>query len=247
MPDLLSILLRLLGKKPAPVQRLPAGPAPVSDALDVEAGPSDKPLRDALAAVDAVHRDGQLPKIPVKRVVLSRGMHGHFMHVAGGSPLEIAVHPAAGHAALTAVHEVGHFLDYSGLGASGEFCSVTGDLLSGWRAAVRDSIAVQRLGRLWRFTADRAQEPQADGAGSVVRYGVEHRYIEYLLQNEELWARSYAQFITVKSAHPELRDQLDRLRSRPERRLYHGPQWDDEDFLPILAEIEAVFRQQGWM
>ena len=84
-------------------------------------------------------------------------------------------------------------------------------------------------------------------AGGVVRYQVEHRYIEYLLQNEELWARSYAQFIAVKSAHPDLREHLDRLRARPERRLYYGSQWDEEDFLPILAEIEAVFRQIGWM
>ena len=245
MPDLLATLRRLFGRGPVPAERLPAAPAPVSDALDVGTGPQDKPLRDALAAVDAVHRDGRLPTIPMQRIVLSRRLHGHFRHVLGGPPLDIGVHPAARHAALTAVHEVGHFLDYSGLGAAGEFCSVDGDTLGPWRAAVRGSGAVQRLGQLWRFTEARAREPQAGGDG--VRYQAEHRYIEYLLQNEELWARSYAQFIAVKSGHPELREQLGRLRARPERRLYYGSQWDDEDFLPIQTAIEAVFRRQGWM
>lgn len=247
MPDLLATLLRVLGRKPAPAECFPASPAPVSDALDVEAGPSDKPLRNALAAVDAVHRDGWLPKIPIRRIVLSRRLHGHFRHVLSGPPLDIGVHPNAHHAALTAVHEIGHFLDYSGLGASGEFSSVAGDLLSPWRAAVRGSDAVQRLGRLWRFTEDRTQEAQTVEAGDRVRYQAEHRHIEYLLQTEELWARSYAQFIAVKSAHPDLREQLGRLRVRPVRQLYYGSQWDDEDFLPIQAEIEAVFRRQGWM
>ena len=245
MPDLLATLLRLLGREPAPVERSPAPPVNVSSALDVSLGPADKPLRDALDAVDAVHKDGRLPKIPLRRLAVNRRMRGHFRYVLGGPPLDIGVHPAARHAALTALHEVGHFLDYSGLGASGEFCSVSGDLLDPWRAAVRGSDAVQRLGQLWRFTASKAREPQA--AGDVVRYRVEHRYIEYLLQTEELWARSYAQFIAVRSAHPNLRGQLDRMRARRERRLYYGSQWDDEDFLPIMAEIEAVFRQLGWM
>ena len=243
-----SALLRLLGKNRVPAERVPTAPAPVSDALDMEAGPHNKPLRDSLAAVDAVHQDGRLPRVPIKCLTLRHGRHGQFTHVIGGRPLGIAVHPASRYAALTAVHEIGHFLDYAGLGGPGEFCSVSGDLLAGWRSAVRGSGTVQRLGRLWRFTAERIQEPQASQVGGdVVNYEVEKWYIEYLLQNEELWARSYAQFITVKSAHPALREQLDRLRERPARRLYYGTQWDDEDFLPILAEIEAVFRQLDWM
>ncbi len=245
MPDFFATLLRLLGREPAPAECAPAPPAPVSGALAVEAGPTDGPLRDALAAIDAVHRDGRLPTIPMRRVVLSRRLHGHFRHVAGGPALDIGVHPAARHAALTAVHEVGHFLDYAGLGAGGEFCSVSGDALGAWRAAVRGSGAVQRLGQLLRFTADRPPETRA--GGDVVRYPAEHRYIEYLLQNEELWARSYAQFIAARSAHPLLGEQLDRLRVRPARRLYYGSQWDDVDFRPIQAEIEALFRGQGWL
>ena len=217
----------------------------VKAALEVEAGPYSKAFVDALAAIDSVHKDGRLPRISLKRLALSRGMHGRFLYAAGGQPLEIAVHYASSHAELTTVHEIGHFLDYAGFGIFSEFCSVAEPILSDWRLAVRGSKAVQRLGYLWRFPADTVQETQV--TGDVVEYKIEKPYLEYLLQNEELWARSYAQFITVKSGHPELREQLSRLRDRPARSLYYWEQWDDEDFLPILTEIEAVFRQLGWM
>lgn len=245
MPDLLTALRRLLSPRRPPPERPPDGPAPVGDALVLERGPHDRPLRDALAAVEAVHADGSLPRIPIRWLALSRPLRGHFRHRLGGPPLDIGVHPAAPDAALTAVHEIGHFLDYSGLGEAGEFGSVADDPLGPWRAAVRQSAAAQRLGQLWRFTQGRAQGTPS--AGDVVKYAVEQRYIEYLLQNEELWARSYAQFIAVKSGHPALREQLDRRRQRPERRLYYGGQWDDDDFLPIQAEIEAAFRKKGWL
>ena len=217
----------------------------VSAALDVEAGPYSNAFSSALAAVDAVHQDGKLPRIPLKRLALSHGMHGRFLYTAGGQPREIAVHYASSHAELTTVHEIGHFLDYAGFGATGEFSSIAEPMLGAWRSAVRNSSAVQRLGYLWRHPADKIQETQE--SGNVVEYSVQKSYLEYLLENEELWARSYAQFVAVKSGSPELREQLNRLRDRPARSLYYWEQWDDEDFLPILAEIEAVFRQLSWM
>lgn len=240
MISFLKTLLRLFG-----IRSDDARAVPVSTAPDLQTGPYSEPLTSALTAIDAVHKDGKLPIIPIKRLALSRGMHGRFQHVVGGQPIQIAVHYASSHAELTTVHEVGHFLDYAGFGISGEFSSVAGAVLDGWRSAVRNSSAVQRLGDLWRLPANAVQETQADG--NVVEYKIEKQYIEYLLQNEELWARSYAQFITAKSAHPELQEQLSRLRDRPPHSLYYWEQWDDEDFLPISAEIEAVFRQLGWM
>ena len=81
----------------------------------------------------------------------------------------------------------------------------------------------------------------------MVEYVIQKSYVDYLLESEELWARSYTQFITTKSGNSELREQLNRLRDRPARSLYYWEQWDDDDFLPVLAEIEAVLRQLGWM
>ena len=84
-------------------------PISVRAALDVASGPYSRAFADALAAIDAVHKDGQLPKISLKRLSLGRGMHGRFLYTASGQPLEIAVHYASSHAELTTVHEIGHF------------------------------------------------------------------------------------------------------------------------------------------
>ncbi|MDQ2798767.1 MAG: hypothetical protein M3Y13_03885 [Armatimonadota bacterium] len=240
MIKILKTLLELLGKGNTKKRAVP-----VSTSLDVQAGPYSEALTNALIAIDIVHKDGQLPKIPIKRLALSRGMHGRFLYVTGGESKEIAIHYASSHAELTAVHEIGHFLDYAGFGIAGEFSSAAEELLEDWRSVVRNSRAVQRLGYLWRLSSNTVHETQSDG--DVVEYKIEKQYIEYLLQNEELWARSYAQFITAKSAHPKLQEQLSHLRDRPTRSLYYWEQWDDEDFLPIMAEIEAVFRQLSWI
>lgn len=83
--------------------------------------------------------------------------------------------------------------------------------------------------------------------GTVVEYDVDQVYLRYLLTPQELWARSYAQFIATRSGNADLQRQLDRLRERPARAFYYGEQWEDVDFLPIMAEVEALFRHLGWL
>lgn len=72
----------------------------------------------------------------LRRLALSRKLHGHFRHRLGGPPLDIGVHPVAPHAARTAVHEIGHLLDCSGLGEADEFSPVVADLDARFREAL---------------------------------------------------------------------------------------------------------------
>ena len=60
----------------------------------------------------------------------------------------------------------------------------------------------------------------------MVEYEVDQDYLRYLLQPRELWARSYAQFIALKSGDLTLRLQLNGLPSRPARMFSCGEQWD---------------------
>ena len=69
---------------------------------------SSQPLRDAVAAINFVHRDGVLPVIPAICVSLV-DRHGQFSKTAG--EISIEVNPASRSAAFTMAHEVGHFLD----------------------------------------------------------------------------------------------------------------------------------------
>lgn len=236
---MLDFLRRLFASKATPK---PPVVRPVSDALDVEPDEANQPLREAIAAIDRVHKDGVLPIIPVTCASLTN-RHGQFSRTDGR--ISIEVNPASRSAALTMVHEVGHFLDYSALGNAGEWaCEVPG-LLDRWRGAVSSSRGVQRLRPLLKSGLDVTTETVT--GGTVVEYSVKQDYLRYMLQPRELWARSYAQFIAVGSGDMILLRQLEVLRTRKENRFYYGEQWEAEDFLPISASIEAIFYDLGWM
>lgn len=236
---MLDFLHRLLGRKTGPE---PTAVRSVGDALAVEPGQPGQSLRDAVAAINRVHRDGKLPVIPVTRASFT-DRHAQFTNVAGKIAIEI--NRITGSAGLATVHEIGHFLDYSGLGNSGEWASEADGVLDRWRAAVKESRSIQRLRPLLEAGVDQAAETLT--GGTVVEYEVNRAYLRYMLQPRELWARSYAQFITAKSGDPILRRQMDDLRNQPTNKFYYGEQWEDEDFLPILASIEAIFHDLGWM
>jgi hypothetical protein len=68
-----------------------------------------------------------------------------------------------------------------------------------------------------------------------------------LLDSAELWARSYAQFVTIRTGDPALAAGLDALRQRPVDAVYLPRQWGDDDFSEIEATIEDLFWSLGWI
>ena len=220
------------------------GRPPVSGALIVEAGTIEKQVREAVAAIDRVHTDGTLPLLPVKSAVL-QDMYGYFLNTTGGRVVEIIVGLRNPHVELTMVHEVGHFLDFKGLDPSTEWASVNSPTLAPWREAVKTSRAVQTLGQLSSPATRTTAVTLWDG--SVVEYPVNKSYVGYLLQAEELWARSYSQFIATQSRDPALLRQLGQEQERPVSGIYYPKQWGDADFQPIRAEMQTIFRGLRWM
>jgi hypothetical protein len=61
----------------------------------------------------------------------------------------------------------------------------------------------------------------------------------------ELWARSYSQYIATRSGDPDLLKGIDM--QRDPGRLYKDFHWSDEDFAPIAAAIDAMFKKLGWI
>ena len=217
---------------------------PVSAALQVEAGELTERITRAVSAIDRVHRDGQLPVIPVRREVLT-GRHGQFSFQQDGTPKGIEIDAWTRQVELTVVHEVGHFLDLAGVDAGGQFASVNSPLLDGWRTAVKKSEAVQKLGRLRNPSV--LTVPVGTPDGTVVEYPVDKGYVGYLMGTRELWARSYAQFVATRSGLPELLAQLEEQRRQPMTGIDYPTHWSDADFAPIAREMEALFRQKRWM
>lgn len=66
---------------------------------------------------------------------------------------------------------------------------------------------------------------------------------EYMLLPEELWARSYAQWLAVRSGRREILDELNAMRkSGIEDYLYA---WDDDDFGDVLTAIDELVKEIG--
>lgn len=192
-------------------------------------------LLAAVRIVSSVHGDGPLPSIPMLLVSASSQIRGRFWYGEDG-PTAISIDLAHRHRGFAAVHEIGHFLDFSGIGAPNTFASETADELAAWRAAAVQSRQVRRLGRSVEAIAGQVAPEVAL---------IYHAYLDL----PEIWARSYAQYVTIRSRDAALEAGLAAHRTAGDaepatiERLLH---WDDDDFAPVAAAIERLFRRLGW-
>ena len=211
----------------------PAG-EPVSGALTVPKGKLKPDMDRALAAIDKVHGDGPLPKIPVQWTRGERTV-ASYNYMIGGKAKHITVSTKGRRPALDFVHEVGHFLDHKGLpSVPGRFATGTGDpdtvrMMAGWKNAVENSKAAQELKALY-------------GAA-----GTDFQYVRYLAGYDEMWARSYAQYVATKSGDEVLLGQLNHYRKVEEYGPTYPIQWSDEDFRPIMEAMDELFRDIEWI
>jgi hypothetical protein len=226
---------------PAPPTAVERKRIQASDAVD---------LRDvvipALAIIDRVHVAGALPKIPVHNSYnASRPSAGGFVS-REGVPISIDVNTYkdfAPSAMLTFIHEIGHFLDLSAFGKAGVFATLAGDaMFDGWRRAVEATDAVQNLRR--RKDSGTVVVHTAQGP---IELSVSNRHLEYLLTDDELWARSYAQYIAERSVDATLLAALNFTRPPAVIGQLYPAQWDPADFAPVATAIDTLFRGLGWL
>lgn len=155
--------------------------------------------------------------------------------MGSGTAFDILVSSDGDDPAFTLVHEVGHYLDHQALGvAPGTFASAAGELCE-----LLDSLemtdAVRELRRLER----QAPIALSDVGGLAVI--LDDDDFAYLLEPEELFARSYAQYVAVRSGDPTLlRDLL------AAQRIVYPQQWKDRDFEAVAAAFDEVLEALGW-
>lgn len=151
---------------------------------------------------------------------------GLYSIAADGQPVRIAVNPAVHRPRLTLLHEVGHFLDHRMIEPEGAWAS-TGPLFEAWRAAVDESDAVLELRR------QELVPPLPQLA----------RGMSYLLKIEELFARSYAQWIAIRSGNDALLDEVSGSLSG----LSYPEYWGMDDFGPVADALDEAFKELKWI
>jgi hypothetical protein len=182
-------------------------------------------VRLALDAIEGLHVVESDQRIPLVSMKTSTNF-GEYEYWRGGAASRIRIHENGTHPALTTAHELGHFVEGTMIPGNGKNDRRFGTdpTLSEWLGTVRASRAHGELAALPR-----------------------RQYVNYLLSEQELWARSYAQWVATRSRDPQLLADLERINSQDKRGAAPPRQWTDEDFEPIAAAIDRLFTSLGWL
>lgn len=217
------------GTVSAPVEATvaPPGPSgrPVSAALQLPKRGDVSTLKDAIAIIDSVHGDGDLPRLPVKIGSMQDGMGAYYKLVpSSGKPVEIKINSKYEMPTSALIHEVGHFIDFAAIQKIAANNQQVADLLDSFVQAANNTKAIQAIGTLMNI-------PNAD-----------KRYLYYLQSDVEVWARAYMQYVAIRGDSELLKNELTVMQTWP----YHM-QWDDADFGPVATAIDDLFKALGWL
>jgi len=208
----------------------------VAEVLDIShGGRVTSSLHHALSVIERVHGDGVLPRVPVVENATMR-KEAEYTRNSAGQAVQIAVNPRAAQIGLSFLHEIGHFLEHKGIGLANF------EMLAAFHRTAAKSQAVRELKRLARRQSTLVSLPN----GLRMRYNMDNKYLRYLLTEEEIWARAYAQYIVVRSQDEVLLSELEARRKRRAGQLYYPRQWDEGDFQPLAREIEDLFLRLEW-
>lgn len=218
---------------------------PVSNALIVEGDDTaSNKAREAIEAINSVHGDGNLPQIPIK-VVQDADFNGEYeIDRFDGTPLNIKISSYNDHAELTTAHEIGHFIDFAEISDYPLKSGTERGLpeFEEWNNAINNSQAVANIRKMSNSPLDYSAEVEIYGKVQTVNPSGD--YLRYTLTPRELWARSYAQYIAVRSGNKNMLNAIERQRKTP---LYEDVQWSEEDFAPIADTIDKLFKAKGWI
>lgn len=189
-------------------------------------------IKDALKVVDQVHN---FPKYTSPSYIkglqkAAPGVQGHYEVFSA----VIRIGDKALNPFNTVIHEIGHYIDYEILG-NGESVAATSKRLASWREAVKQTIAFKNL----EVMKDNPGAYEID-FGFAGKVKPDPEYTSYLLQYDELFARSYFQYILTKTGR--LSDLEDVLQDK----LYRYRQWDNDDFREIEKELDKFFEEKLW-
>jgi hypothetical protein len=167
---------------------------------------------DAAAAIHGIRSD--LTDVPVRPT--STTSEAGAYRFRRREPIDIRVSARSGRVALGFLHELGHFVDHQ-LGYDPRdriWASAIHPAFSAWRA-----IAATLTGR--PFPGGRSRR----------------RYFE---SAHEVWARTYAQTVLVRSGDAGLLGRLQDLQQADDPFV-----WPSREFEPVALEVERVFERLG--
>jgi len=196
-----------------------SGAARLRPLEDVVALPRRSPLAAeigrALTAASSLHGiRTDLLAVPVRPTVTTSEAGAYRFRKR--EPIDIRVSACSGRVALGFAHELGHFVDHQ-LGYDPRARI--------WASAIHPAFAP------WRTSAATLAVRPFPGGRS------RQRYFE---SAHEVWARSYAQTVLLRSGDAGLENQLEALQRADDPFV-----WPSDAFAPVAVEVERVFERLG--
>jgi hypothetical protein len=190
-----------------------------------------KATHSALDAIHSVHGDGGMPDVSVSvnpYLKIDLGMYHGIKGQWVGHSIELKVDSPD--TAFTMAHELGHFLDQWGFDTDG-YGEASVDGGSPMARPIMDA--------LFATPEAKAVIRQAKTAKGPAR----SRFVELALPSE-FFARAYAQYVAIRSSHPDL---MAGLESRRRGKFNGTPdQWSDSSFAAIAEAFDQYFGKKGW-
>jgi hypothetical protein len=168
--------------------------------------------------------------VTVRRLVTNKaGLQGDY-----GTDGILRLRADGTHIEFTAAHELGHWVDNKILGGDKKFGSKIGtsDAWDAWRSAIEDTNPTIYLRNV------------LDHVGTDPARAKLHDHVSYLLDPREQFARSYSQWIAARTGDTVLRKQL-LAYQQAENYTLRAYQWDDDEFEPIGAALDRIFKEKG--
>lgn len=214
-------------------------------------GPFTKQLAGVLQAINAVHSiPDTLPTVPTIQGVPAQKCNGSytFEPKPPHKPIAIMINQDTKYPALSFAHELGHMIDQHVMAAPG----VWGSHASPEMKALMDSLHQTQAIKTLRVARDSGLLPRTPHPGDTeVKYKKLHSGIAaYMMEDHEIFARAYSQYIATKSGNKNILRDLKLKRhdgTKEPGKAYYPDHWDDDDFAPVLKAFDDLFRAKGWL
>lgn len=206
-------------------------PTKVAKAVRLPNHPLSSRLGKVLDAVDVIHSPKNLKAIPV--LMDGRVQGGLFYTYADTGPYKIYLDPRGDHPELSLLHEVGHYLEWQSIPKDqhGARNFSTDARFAVWRRAVFETATVQRLSALLK------QQQERTGA---------FQDIDYLLRLNELWTRSYTQYVARETNLSVLFQQIATENKLVRGNIKYEPYWGWQEFASVQYVMGVMFKELGW-
>jgi hypothetical protein len=172
-------------------------------------------LERALAAASQLHGlRSDLSPVPVRATATISEAGAYRFRKK--DPIDLRVSRVGGRSALGFLHELGHLIDHQ--------------------------VFYDRKTRTWASEAHSAFAAWRAAAAELEKRSLPGGYARqrYFQSVHELWARSYAQTVMLRSEDRELQRTLEELQAEDDAHV-----WPAEQFAPVAFEVELVFERLG--